>query len=63
MQFFFVWIQLLIKSGWSSTIIADLEPQANNVRSMIRRASKTYPQEINQFKLARFEGPQIRTWN
>lgn len=54
-QFFFVWIQLLIKSGWSSTIIADLESQANNVRSMIRRASKTYPQEINQFKLVPFE--------
>lgn len=55
-QIFMAWIQLFHKKRWHSAIIADVEDQSRNIKSMYSRVAKNHPKEILPFKLSNFEG-------
>jgi hypothetical protein len=55
-QVYFGWVQIRLKTGWGSVIVAHVENQARNIRSMFSRFAATYPQEVGVINLKPFEG-------
>lgn len=55
-QIYFGWIQNRIKIGWGSVIVAAVENQARNIRSMYTKLSENYPKEVGKIELKPFEG-------
>lgn len=55
-QVFMAWIQLFHKKRWHSAIIADIEDQARNIKSMYTRLAQNHPKYIKDFEFANFEG-------
>lgn len=50
------WIQRMIKSGWNSCIVADVEGQTRNIRAMLTNFSRCYPKESGKLTIKNFEG-------
>ncbi len=55
-QVFMAWIQLFHKKRWHSAIVADVEDQARNIKSMYSRLAQNHPKEIVDFQFDNFEG-------
>lgn len=55
-QIYMAWIQLFHKKNWHSAIVADVENQARNIRSMFTKLTKHYPEEAGAITLRPFEG-------
>ena len=55
-QIFMAWIQLFHKKRWHSAIIADVEDQARNIKSMYTRLSQNHPSDVMNFEFTNFEG-------
>jgi hypothetical protein len=53
-QIFMLWIQTRHKTNWNSLIAAHLKQAATNIRSMLKKAVKTYPYQA--LTLTPFEG-------
>lgn len=54
-QIFMSWIQLFHRTAWHSIIVADVEDQARNIRSMYTRLVNEHPAVIKSFKFRPFE--------
>jgi len=50
------WIQTLIKTGWSSAIIADVEDQARNIRGMYETFVEYHPLDLGKLSLSPYRG-------
>ena len=64
-QIYFAWIQIRHKTSWNSVIVAEVENQSRNIRSMFTRLVEGYPEmaakdadgkPIEQLRLVPFEG-------
>lgn len=55
-QIYMGWIQVIHKKNWHSVIIADVEDQARNIRSMYSRFAKEYPSIFDKVEFVPFEG-------
>lgn len=55
-QVYMAWIQLIHKMNWHSTIVADVENQARNIRGMYTRLAKEYNTAFGNIKLVPYEG-------
>ena len=55
-QIFMAWIQLFHKKRWHSAIVADVEDQARNIKSMYTRLSQNHPSDVMDFEFSNFEG-------
>lgn len=55
-QIYMAWIQLYHETGWHSAIVADVEDQARNIRSMYSKLLRYYPDDIQKITMAPFEG-------
>lgn len=55
-QIYMTWLQLFHYTEWNSAIVADVEDQARNVRSMLNRVITNHPAEIGKFTVSNFEG-------
>lgn len=55
-QIYMAWIQLFHETGWHSAIVADVEDQARNIRSMYSKLLRHYPADIQKITMAPFEG-------
>ncbi len=66
-QVYFAWIQLRHKMGWNSVIVAHVENQARNIRSMYTKLADNYlpealPDGEEKLRIEPFEGsPKTRT--
>ena len=59
-QIYMVWIQTRRKSSWHSAIIGQVENQAKNIRAMLTRVAKYYPQDIGTLTLKPYEQGKSR---
>lgn len=55
-QMFMAWIQLFHRRGWHSVIVADIEDQSRNIKSMYSRLAQHHPKEVFDMTLESFEG-------
>ena len=55
-QIYMGWIQLIHRTGWHSSIVADIEKQARNIRAMYGRLVRGYPAALGSFKMTPYEG-------
>ncbi len=55
-QIFMSWIQLFHRTGWHSVIVADVEDQARNIKSMYSRLAQYHPTEVMPVIFGSFEG-------
>lgn len=55
-QVFMAWIQIFHRKSWHSAIIADIEDQARNIKSMYSRLAANHPKEIFDICFRNFEG-------
>lgn len=55
-QIFMAWIQLFHRKSWHSVIVADVEDQARNIKSMYSRLAIHHPKEIYDIHFDNFEG-------
>lgn len=55
-QIFMAWIQLFHRTGWHSVIVADVEDQSRNIKSMYSRLAQYHPQEVLPIIFSSFEG-------
>lgn len=55
-QMYMGWVQLIHRTGWHSSIVADIEKQARNIRAMYGRLIRNYPAPLGAFKLTPYEG-------
>jgi len=57
-QIYSAWIQVVLKkdSKWNSVIVADVEGQTLNIRTMFNNMAKMYPKSTGTITLKRFEG-------
>jgi hypothetical protein len=57
-QIYSAWIQVVLKkdSKWNSVIVADVENQTLNIRTMFNNLAKLYPKSTGKITLKRFEG-------
>lgn len=55
-QMYMAWIQLRRRKAWHSTIVADVDDQARNIRNMYTKLTKSYPPEINTISWRPYEG-------
>ena len=55
-QIYMAWIQLFHEVGWHSAIVADVEDQARNIRSMYSKLAGNYPREVSTITITPFEG-------
>jgi hypothetical protein len=58
-QVYMAWIQLMHKTSWHSTIVADVEKQVRNIRAMYRRLIMYYPADYASFTMIPYEGSAI----
>lgn len=55
-QIFMAWIQLFHRTSWHSVIVADVEDQARNIKSMYSRLAQYHPSEVMPILFSSFEG-------
>lgn len=55
-QIFMAWVQLFHRTGWHSVIVADVEDQARNIKSMYSRLAQHHPEEVLPIIFNSFEG-------
>src|SRR5690625_2604704 len=55
-QIYMAWMQIFHRKNWHSAIVADVENQARNIRSMFTKLAKEYPSEVGTLTLRPFEG-------
>lgn len=55
-QIFMAWIQLFHRTGWHSVVVADVEDQARNIKSMYSRLAQYHPLEVMPILFNSFEG-------
>ena len=55
-QIFMAWIQLFHRKRWHSAIVADVEDQSRNIKSMYTRLAQNHPKEVHNFEFENFEG-------
>jgi hypothetical protein len=55
-QIYMAWIQLLLKKNWHSTIVADVENQAKNIKFMYSRLIQHHPKSVCKATFSPFEG-------
>lgn len=55
-QIYMSWIQLFHKKNWHSAIVADVEDQAKNIRSMFTKLAERYPKDAGSITLKPYEG-------
>lgn len=55
-QVFMAWIQFFHRTGWHSVVVADVEDQARNIRSMYSRLSQYHPHVVLPIVFSSFEG-------
>ncbi|MBE9488234.1 MAG: hypothetical protein IMY73_03525 [Bacteroidetes bacterium] len=55
-QIFMAWIQIFHRRAWHSVIVADVEDQSRNIKSMYSRLASMHPKEIYEIKFENFEG-------
>lgn len=55
-QMFMAWIQLFHRTAWHSVIVADIEDQSRNIKSMYSRLALNHPLEVQKMTLENFEG-------
>lgn len=57
-QIYMAWIQLIHRTSWHSSVVADIDDQARNIRAMYTRLIKNYPPALGSFSIGPFEGSQ-----
>jgi len=55
-QMYMGWVQTRLKTSWHSAIVADVEEQSKNIRSMYSKMAKNYPEQFGSITFAPFEG-------
>lgn len=55
-QIFMAWIQLFHRTRWHSVVVADVEDQARNIKSMYSRLAQYHPYEVLPVLFNSFEG-------
>jgi hypothetical protein len=57
-QLFFLWIQLFVKTGWSSCIVGAVKKQPRIIRAMIKNVAKNHPKQAYNLVFDKFEGSE-----
>lgn len=55
-QIFMAWIQLFHRKGWHSVVVADVEDQSRNIKSMYSKLAINHPSEVLSVTFKGFEG-------
>ena len=53
---YMAWVQIRLLENWHSVVVADVEEQSRNIRSMYSRLLKHYPSELGTLSFSPFEG-------
>lgn len=60
-QMYMAWIQIFWKENWNSTICADVEEQARNIRGMYTRMAQFHPPQAQSVTLKPYErSPKVK---